>query len=49
MLNDMDRRSLSQMATDIGRELRLSDEDYGKLERGFGLGAVLFCGCQKWV
>ena len=37
MLNYMDRQTLSQMATDIGRELRLSNEDYGKLERGFGL------------
>ncbi len=37
MLNYMDRQTLSQMATDIGRELRLSNEDYGKLELGFGL------------
>ena len=37
MLNYMDRQTLSQMATDVSRELRLSNEDYGKLERGFGL------------
>jgi len=49
MLNYMDRQTLSQMATDIGREVRLGDEDDGKLERGFGLGTVQFCGCQKRV
>jgi len=37
MLNYMDRQTLSQSATDISRELRLTNEDYGKLERGFGL------------
>ncbi len=37
MLNYMDRQTLSQSATDITRELGLSNEDYGKLEEGFGL------------
>jgi ACS family hexuronate transporter-like MFS transporter len=37
MLNYMDRQTLSQSATDIGRELHLSNEDYGALEFGFGL------------
>src|SRR3954451_24702894 len=37
MLNYMDRQALSQSATDIGRELCLSNEDYGRLEQGFGL------------
>ena len=37
MLNYMDRQTLSQSATDISRELDLSNEDYGKLEQGFGL------------
>jgi ACS family hexuronate transporter-like MFS transporter len=37
MLNYMDRQTLSQSATDITRELKLSNEDYGKLEQGFGI------------
>ncbi len=37
MLNYMDRQTLSQSATDIGKELGLNNEDYGKLEQGFGL------------
>jgi ACS family hexuronate transporter-like MFS transporter len=37
MLNYMDRQALAQSATDIGRELGLSNEDYGRLEQGFGL------------
>ncbi|MFO0953435.1 MAG: MFS transporter [Isosphaeraceae bacterium] len=37
MLNYMDRQTLSQSATDISRELKLSNEDYGGLEQGFGL------------
>jgi ACS family hexuronate transporter-like MFS transporter len=37
MLNYMDRQTLSQSATDISRDLKLSNEDYGELERGFGL------------
>jgi MFS transporter, ACS family, hexuronate transporter len=41
MLNYMDRQTLSQSATEIGEELRLNNEDYGKLERGFGLAFAL--------
>ena len=37
MLNYMDRQTLSQSATDIGIELGLRNEDYGKLEQAFGL------------
>ena len=37
MLNYMDRQTLAQQAAEIRDELRLSNEDYGKLERGFGL------------
>ena len=36
MLNYMDRQTLSQSATDISKELGLSNEDYGKLEQAFG-------------
>lgn len=36
MLNYMDRQTLSQSATDITRDLALSNEDYGRLEQGFG-------------
>ena len=37
MLNYMDRQALAQQATEISRELKLSNEDYGRLEAGFGL------------
>lgn len=37
MLNYMDRQTLSQSATDITRELKLTNEQYGQLEQGFGL------------
>jgi ACS family hexuronate transporter-like MFS transporter len=37
MLNYMDRQALSQQATDIQRELGMSNEDYGNLETGFGI------------
>src|ERR1700704_1508234 len=37
MLNYMDRQTLSQSATDISRELGLTNEVYGELEQGFGL------------
>ncbi len=36
MLNYMDRQTLSLTITDISRELGLSNEQYGKLEAGFG-------------
>src|SRR3954465_7452021 len=52
MLNYMDRQTLSQSATDISKELGLTNEDYGKLERGFGLafaagGLVLGVGAAR--
>src|SRR3954451_5171945 len=37
MLNYMDRQTLAQQATEIREELKLSNEDYGRLEFGFGL------------
>ena len=37
MLNYMDRQTLAQQATEIRGALELSNEDYGKLETGFGL------------
>jgi ACS family hexuronate transporter-like MFS transporter len=37
MLNYMDRQTLAQQALVIRGALKLSNEDYGKLERGFGL------------
>lgn len=36
MLNYMDRQTLSQMAATIQDELKLSDAQYGGLEKGFG-------------
>jgi ACS family hexuronate transporter-like MFS transporter len=37
MLNYMDRLALSQQATEISGELKLSNEDYSQVEAGFGL------------
>jgi len=37
MLNYMDRQTLAQQARDIRTQLGLSNEDYGRLEFGFGL------------
>ena len=37
MLNYMDRQALSQQAAEIRGELKLSNEDYGNLETGFGI------------
>ena len=37
MLNYMDRLALSQQATEISRELNLSNKDYAGIEEGFGL------------
>ncbi len=37
MLNYMDRQALSQQAAEIRTELKLTNEDYGKLETGFGI------------
>lgn len=36
MLNYMDRQTLAQTSTEISREYRLSNEQYGNLEFGFG-------------
>ena len=47
MLNYMDRQTLSQSATDISRELGLTNEDYGKLEQGFGLVLVGLLGQRE--
>jgi MFS transporter, ACS family, hexuronate transporter len=45
MLMYMDRQALAQQKTEILGSLRLSNEDYGRLEQGFGLafavGAIL--------
>jgi len=45
MLNYMDRQTLAQTATEIKTELKLSQEQYGELEMGFGLafaaGAII--------
>lgn len=41
MLNYMDRQTLSQSATDITKELRLSNEDYGTLELAFGVAFAI--------
>ncbi|MFI5459187.1 MAG: MFS transporter [Isosphaerales bacterium] len=37
MLNYMDRLALSQQATEISTELKLSNKDYSQIEAGFGL------------
>lgn len=37
MLNYMDRQALAQQARQIQTELKLSNQDYGRLELGFGL------------
>jgi ACS family hexuronate transporter-like MFS transporter len=41
MLNYMDRLALSQQATDISRELKLTNEDYSQVEAGFGLAFAI--------
>jgi ACS family hexuronate transporter-like MFS transporter len=37
MLNYMDRQALAQQATEISRDLKLNNEDYSRIESGFGL------------
>ena len=37
MLNYMDRQALAQQATEISRDLGLTNADYGRLEFGFGM------------
>ncbi len=41
MLNYMDRQTLSQQATEIGRALQIDNEQYGLLESGFGLAFAI--------
>jgi ACS family hexuronate transporter-like MFS transporter len=41
MLNYMDRLALSQQATEISRELGLSNEDYAGIEEGFGIAFAI--------
>ena len=48
MLNYMDRQTLAVTITDISRELKLTNEQYGNLELGFGL-AFAFGGLTTGV
>jgi ACS family hexuronate transporter-like MFS transporter len=41
MLNYMDRQALAQQATEISRDLVLSNENYARLEAGFGLAFAI--------
>jgi ACS family hexuronate transporter-like MFS transporter len=41
MLNYMDRQALAQQATDVSRALKLSNEDYARIESGFGLAFAI--------
>ncbi len=41
MLNYMDRQALAQQATEIGQALGFRNEDYGRLESGFGLAFAI--------
>jgi len=41
MLNYMDRQTLAQQATEISRDLNLTNLDYGRLEFGFGMAFAL--------
>ena len=41
MLNYMDRQALAQQATEISRDLELSNEDYARIESGFGLAFAI--------
>jgi ACS family hexuronate transporter-like MFS transporter len=41
MLNYMDRLALSQQATEISRDLDLSNEDYAGIEEGFGIAFAI--------
>ena len=36
-VNYMDRQTLAQQATEISRDLALTNQDYGQLEFGFGM------------
>ena len=41
MLNYMDRLALSQQATEISRELGLTNKDYADIEQGFGIAFAI--------
>ena len=41
MLNYMDRQALAQQATEISRDLMLSNEDYARIESGFGFAFAI--------
>jgi MFS transporter, ACS family, hexuronate transporter len=41
MLNYMDRQALAQQATEISRDLELSNQDYARIESGFGLAFAI--------
>jgi ACS family hexuronate transporter-like MFS transporter len=41
MLNYMDRQTLAQQASEIRDELKLSNQDYGNLEFGFGMAFAI--------
>ena len=41
MLNYMDRQALAQHATEISRDLKLSNQDYAWIESGFGLAFAI--------
>ena len=41
MLNYMDRQALAQQATEISRDLMLTNQQYGQLEFGFGMAFAL--------
>ena len=41
MLNYMDRLALSQQATEISRDLNLTNEDYAGIEEGFGIAFAI--------
>jgi MFS transporter, ACS family, hexuronate transporter len=41
MLNYMDRLALSQQATEISKELELSNTDYANIEKGFGIAFAI--------
>jgi MFS transporter, ACS family, hexuronate transporter len=41
MLNYMDRQALAQQATEISRDLKLSNNDYARIESGFGLAFAI--------
>jgi MFS transporter, ACS family, hexuronate transporter len=49
MLNYMDRQALAQQATRISTDLKLSNEDYARLESGFGLAFAVGGIVSGWL